>query len=354
MKPKNKITIREIASRAKVSPATVSRVLRKDPIVSTRKIDLVNKVIEQYSYRPNPVAKSLASGSFPAVHAIMSDMRNPFYSEMARGIEDIARENGYTVVFGNTDDCLDREIEYLSVAKSHQFAGVILMSALGGPREMEALRELTCPVILLNRMVPGFDGDSVIINNEGGGYKATKYLIDLGHKEICCLVGVRYSSASTDRLNGFLRALKEAGINCSSGAVKYGDLRFESGEEFGKQLIQNGLNCTAVFAGNDLMAAGIISILIQNNYRVPEDVSIIGFDDIIFSKMPGIGLTTVRQPQIEMGRSAAKLLLERIKGESSSIKSIMFEPEIIVRKTCAGPREKKNDLIQQTSGNLRE
>ena len=333
-----KATIKDIAEMAGVSRATVSRVLSNPSVVSRPRQEAVRRAIKDLSYRPNPIARGLSTGRLPCLHVLISDIRNPFYAEMARGVEDVARNNGYAVVFGNTDDCPERELQYLAHTNELRFAGVIMMSAVGKVDLKKALRELNRPVVLANRLVPGMEADAVILNNERGAYHATKYLIGLGHRKICHLAGLRYSSASAERQRGFVRAIKEAGLDIPQGSVFSGDLRVDSGEALGRRLVKEGLKCTAIFAANDLMAIGLISAFEGEGIEVPEDVSVVGFDDIDYARLPRVQLTTVKQPSYEMGRAALQMLLERIRGESSAFRTIRFEPELVERGTCSVPR----------------
>lgn len=333
-----KPTIKDIAELAGVSRATVSRVLSNPSSVSPTRQEAVHRAIKDLSYRPSPIARSLTTGTVPCVHVLISDIRNPFYAEMARGVEDVARNNGYAIVFGNTDDCSQRELQYLTNTKDLLFAGVIMMSAVGGVDLKKALTELNRPVVLVNRLVPGLEADAVILNNERGAYDATRYLIDLGHKGICHLAGLKHSSASAERHRGFIKAMKDAGLDVPQGAILPGDLRLATGESAGRRLIMEGLKYTAVFAANDQMAIGLISAFESEGVRVPEDVSVIGFDDIAYAKLARVQLTTVRQPSYEMSRAAMKMLLEQLRGESSAFRTMRFEPELVVRSTCGAPK----------------
>ena len=336
-KPK-KTTIKDIAEMAGVSRATVSRVLSNPSVVSQPRQEAVHRAIKDLSYRPSPIARGLTTGRVPCLHVLISDIRNPFYAEMARGVEDAARNNDYAVVFGNTDDSPERELQYLAHTNELRFAGVIMMSAVGKVDLKKALCELNRPVVLANRLVPGMEADAVVLNNEHGAYHATRYLIDLGHRRICHLAGLRYSSASAERKRGFVRAVEEAALDIPQGSVFSGDLRVESGETMGRRLVKEGLKCTAIFAANDLMAIGLISAFESEGIRVPEDVSVIGFDDIAYAGLPRVQLTTIKQPSYEMGRAALNMLLERVRGESSAFRMMRFEPELVERGTCSVPR----------------
>lgn len=334
----NRATIKDIALRAGVSRSTVSRVLAGSPHVRAEKRTAVNRAIEEMNYRPSPVARSLATGFSPTIQVIVSDVRNPVYAEMLRGVEDIARVSEYTVVVGNSDDSYERELEYLHVAKENNVSGIIMISAVGGRKVVEVLSDLARPVVLVNRLIPNYKTDAVVVDNERGAYRATKYLLDLGHRKIFHLAGFKKSSASYGRLQGFLKAMRETGLEVSSDSVVHGDLRIDSGESIGRQLVDEGLKYTAVFAANDQMAIGLMAAFASRDVRVPEDISLIGFDDMAYSGLPHIWLTTMRQPQYEMGKTAARMLLERVKGETSEFRTAVFECELIERKTCTAPK----------------
>lgn len=336
-KPK-RATVKDVADRAGVSRSTVSRVLSCPTLAKPITRAKVRRAIKELSYQPCPIARGLATGTVPFVHVLVSDIRNPFYADLARGVEDVAREHGYAIVFANTDDSPKRELEYLEYTNKLRFAGLIIMSAMGRVELKKAIIKLNRPVVLVNRKVPGLSTDTVILNNEYGGYLATKYLIDLGHKKICHLAGIQKSSASAERYQGFVKAMKDEGLDIRQGAVLQGDLRLGSGEAVGHRLIKEGLKYTAVFSANDQMAIGLISAFEREGIRVPEDVSVIGFDDIAYARLPRIQLTTVRQPSYEMSRAAMNMLLEQLRQQSSVSRTMRFEPELVVRSTCGPPK----------------
>jgi LacI family transcriptional regulator len=268
----------------------------------------------------------------------MADIRNPVYAEMARGIQDTAQSYGFMADFGNTDDIPEREVGYVEAARGQRFAGIILISTSGGKELKKALLHLTCPVVLMNRLVKGFPCDTVLLDNESGGAMAAQHLLALGHRKIFHLAGLRRSSASMGRMEGFRRALKSAGVELPADAVEYGNYRVEFGEALGNRLVEAGLPYTAVFAANDLMAIGLLVAFTNRGVRVPDDISVIGFDDMAFAKLSGGGLTTIRQPQYEMGAAAAKMLFERIEDRGRPFRGTVFAPALIERKSCGPPR----------------
>lgn len=328
-------TIKDIAVRAGVSRSTVSRVLSGHSKVSPDKQAVVLKVVKDMSYRPSPIARSLATGYSSTIHVIVADIRNPVYSQVIRGAEDKAREKGITVVVGNTDDIEEREIEYLRIAKEHKVMGIILVSTMAGKQLKQTLQTVERPLVLVNRTIPGFVADTVTVDNELGAYQATRHLIDLGHKRIFHLAGIELSSASQGRLRGFLRAMSEAGLSVPKEAIVHGDLRLESGEAIGNRLIQEGLKYTAVFAANDLMAIGLMAAFLENNLKIPEDISIIGFDDMDLSRLRPIQLSTVSQPQYEMGKTAVRFLCDRIEEPETEYRNMVFNTRLVLRKTCS-------------------
>jgi LacI family transcriptional regulator, galactose operon repressor len=337
-----KPTITDIAENAGVSRSTVSRVLSNPSMVSPAKKELVDRAIKDLSYRPSPIARGLVTGSFPAIHVLISDIRNPLYAETIRGVEDAARGSGYAVVFGNTDESVDREIQYLNHAREHRFAGTILMSAVGRIELKNALTELNRPFVLVYRALPGLQADTVLLNNELGAFQATQYLIELGHTRICHLAGPKFSSASQERLHGFVKAMRSSGLEMPEGSIRQGDLRLETGERIGRRMIKEGLGHTAIFAANDLTAIGLISAFENEGLHVPDDISVIGFDDIIYSRLGRLQLSTVRQPSYDMGRAAMNMLLEQFRNESSAFRTLRFEPELVERTTCGPPKSLPN------------
>lgn len=328
-----KLTIKEIAQLAGVSRATVSRVMTNHPNVHEKTRAAVLKVIQEHGYRPNAVAQSLASGRMKTIELILSDIRNPFYSEMARGVEDVARAFNYRVILANTDDQTDRIIESLESSRDYQVAGVILTSAFENPRIRQALMSVSSPVVLMMRFLKDMNYDAVIFDDELGGYLATKHLIDLGHRRVGHLAGPAASSASRGRTVGYKKAMAENGLSIDESWILAGDLKYEAGVRYANFLKENGWPVTAVFAGNDMMAIGLLDALYREGLRVPEDISIVGYDDISLAGLRGVGLTTIRVPQYEIGRAAAEILLNKITGTSQGYRKVVFQPELVVRQT---------------------
>lgn len=328
-------TIRDVAALAGVSVATVSRVLGDSPRVRDETRQRVLEAIERLHFRPSVVARGLANGRLQALHLIIADIRNPFYAEVARGVEDTVFENGFTLVVSNTDDEAEREQLYLEATTQYGFAGVILMSALETDELVAVVQGLNCPIVLLNRYLRGCDTDAVLVDNYRGGYLATEHLIRLGHRRIGHLSGPLRSSASRERLRGFQQAMEDYGLRVDPSWLEEGNLRLESGVRYALSCLQGQRDVTAVFAANDMMAIGLIDTLVRHGWGVPERLSVIGFDDIAFSGLKGISLTTVRQPQYEMGVTAAELLIDRIRVGVRETNRVVFTPTLVERGTTA-------------------
>lgn len=333
----DKITIADIARKAGVSRSTVSRVITNNPNVSTDTREKIQSIIDSYKYKPNSLARGLAVGKINVIALIIGDIRNPFYSEMVWMIENILTENGYMVVLCDSGYTIEKEISYLQTVKQLGFSGVILASALESSELTSILKTMDCPVLLINRYIKSFECDSVILDNFQGGYTATRHLIELGHTKIGMLAGPVKSTSSLERLEGYKQALQNFQIEYRENFVVNGNLTIEDGYKYGVNLIKSiGDKPTAVFAGNDLMAIGIIQAYNEYGLNIPEELSIVGFDDISYSSINKIGLTTIRQPLQEMAHMVAKRILKKIQDGDSEDRKFIFTPQLIVRKTTKG------------------
>lgn len=327
------LTIYEIAKLAGVSRSTVSRVITGNENVKASTREHVERVVAEFGYRPNSIARGLVKGSLDLVGLMVGDIRNPFYSEIARGVQDVAGEFGYLVVLYDTDYLLKRERLFLEAAQQHGFSGLILLSALDEKTLMPLLADFKGPIVLLNRYIQSFITDVVLVDNFLGGYIAGQYLTELGHKNIGYLAGPQRSTASRERGEGFLKAIHDAGAQLESDLVIYGDLRMSTGYEYGKRWIKKKRTSTAVFAANDLMALGIMKAFIEFGIIIPNDVSIMGYDDLSVSELAAVPLTTVRQPQYEMGVAAMSRLVQRMKGNVGAVERKVYKPELVVRNS---------------------
>ncbi|BCV21401.1 LacI family DNA-binding transcriptional regulator [Moorella sp. Hama-1] len=326
-----RITIKDIARKSGVSSSTVSRVLTNHPSVDPKTREEVQKVIDRLGYRPSHIARGLVKGKIDIVALIIGDIRNPFYAELTRTIKEFLNKEGYMVVVCDSDYDPDKEEAYIRTADVYGFAGIIMITAMETETLLKQLKTINCPVVLLNRYLPSIETDFISVDNYTGGYLAGKHLLDLGHRNIAILAGHKNSSATYDRLNGFLDVFKQYNVNIDKERIVYGNLQWDSGYNFGKLLLNQYKDATAVFCGNDLMAIGLIEALNEYGKRVPEDFSIVGYDNNNIA--PIVKLTTIHQPHLELGQAAAEVLLERMRGYKGAYKRIIFNPKLIVRKS---------------------
>jgi LacI family transcriptional regulator len=334
-KKREGLTINEIARLAGVSRSTVSRVLTGHPNVKPKTRKLVEEIIRESNYRPNPIAQGLVRGNLNMIGLLVGDIRNPFYAEITRGVEDVAHKAGYMVVFFSSEYDIERELFYLQGAQQFGFSGLILMSILDGQELVPVLKNIKCPIVMLNRYIRSFETDVVVVDNFQGGYLATKHLIELGHIHIAHLSGPSLSTASQERIAGFKQALKDYGIKHHERDIVQGDLTMESGRQFAQKWLSQSKRPTGVFVANDLMALGVMDVFLRQGIKIPDDVSIVGFDDLPYAQVKPVNLTTVRQPHYQMGATAMSFLIQRIRGEATFAQRMTFMPELVVRSSTA-------------------
>jgi LacI family transcriptional regulator len=328
------VTIRDVASKAEVSIATVSRVVNGNRPVHPDIRDRVLKAIEELDYRPNYLARGLRQHNTSMIGLIIPDNSNPFYAELARAIEDAGFAAGYSVILCNSDLSEEKQQAYFDVLLSHKVDGVILINMLLPPlNSIERIRTENIPMVVTNVDPLEPKMDQVIVDDRGG-YLAGQYLLRLNHRHIGCITYSQPLSFINSRIVGFRQALAEAGIELTTEDFAIGNGRYESGYKVMQELIQRRPNLTAVFVFNDLMALGAIGALHAMGMRVPEDVSIIGYDNIAFAADFEPALTTIAQPIAAIGQGCITLLLERIQQPDKQPAHITLPVELIERSSC--------------------
>jgi LacI family transcriptional regulator len=326
-------TILDVALKAKVSIATVSRVVNNsshkvNPI--TRK--KVLKAISELDYRPNALAKGLLMKKTMTIGIIIPDISNPYYAEIVRGIQDMADQFGYAIILLNTDRNQDRIIKHIYFLREKSADGIIFSGGvIHGEEVLSSLKELRERVVVIGRHKADFP--AVMIDNMGGATKATQHLIGLNHKRIGFLGGPDKSSSSRDRLSGYKNALIQSGCVIDKNLIKKGDLTPKSGYLLAKELIQKE-QFTAIFAANDQMGFGAIRAAKESGSRVPNDLSVVGFDNIPFSSYFDPSLTTVEIPMYHIGAAAMEMLVNRI-SEQNAEKLRWFDTRLLIRDSTA-------------------
>jgi LacI family transcriptional regulator len=292
--------------------------------------------IAELQYRPNAVAQSLRRKQTRTIGLIVPDNSNPFFAEVAKGVEDAGYEAGVSVILCNSDSSFDRELRYMEVLQDKQVDGVIFMATTAQADHVRGLTAAGVPLVTFYRLLPQLDVDTVVVDNLGGGRLATSHLIELGHETIACVAPASTASPSSLRVKGFRQAMAEAGLQVDEALIYHGDNRFSGGKEAAERLLESGRPFTAIFAGNDVMAIGVMRTLQAHGRRVPDDISVVGFDGISLGAYVTPALTSVVQPRYEAGQIAFKLLLERMHdGYAGPQRAINLATKLEVRDSTA-------------------
>lgn len=330
-------TIYDVARQAEVSAATVSRVLNGNQSVDPAMTARVLAAVRELGYRPNAVARNLRRSRTTLWAVIISDIGNPFFTAMVRGIEDVAQQAGYSVVLCNTDEDPAKENTYVTAALSQQMAGVIISSS-GSAKAARNLIESATPVVAIDRELARGVVDTVMVDNEGGAQAATTHLIEAGYRRVACITGPEGVSTADRRLLGYTRALDGPAI------VRRADFREQGGFDAMASLLDNELLADegpdAVFVANNLMAVGALRCLAQRGVAVPDELGVVGFDDIPWADLIRPSLTTVAQPTYELGRVAARLLADRIQSPSGKPSTIILPAALHVRQSSSRKAER--------------
>lgn len=333
-------TIKDVAASAGVSIATVSHVINGTRYVSDELKDRVQKAMEELGYRPNTLARSLRSGQSRTIGMVVPDASNLFFAEIGRALEDVGFENGYSVIVCNSDNNLDKQSSYIDTLIAKQVDGVIFISAGDAEEYLGSLSQAGIPVVVADRDVTMGVADVVLLNNELGGYLATRHLIDLGHRKIACISGPNYLTPSADRIDGFYAACEESGIEPNPDWIVIGDFQAQSGDICMTKLLTMPDKPTAVFVFNDMMAIGAMNAIHRSGLRIPHDISIVGFDNIALASSVYPALTTISQPTQEIARTICEILFERIqnRGVQAKRERVVIDPELIIRSTTQAVR----------------
>jgi LacI family repressor for deo operon, udp, cdd, tsx, nupC, and nupG len=332
------IGIKDIAKLAGVSPATVSRVLNSPELISAKTLVRVQKVIDEHGYIPNRLGTSLRTKKSGNIVAIIPHITKPVNAGIIKAIEQEAQKFGYSVLLGDTQGLRDRELHYGSLVRHGQADGILLFGShlpfVLNPN-MDLEKQLP-PLVNANEMVPNANINKIFIDNEAAAMEAMQHLFDLGHKRIAAIAGPVDIPSSNERLVGYRKALQKQGIQLDESLIVEGDYTLHSGVDIAKQILTLKQRPTAIFAFSDDMAIGIMQVFHQNGLVVPDDISVMGFDDINYAEFVRPTLTTVHQPLEEIGQACANLLIRNIKSPDLPPEKIQLNYTLRVREST-GP-----------------
>jgi len=349
-----KVSIKDVAQKAGVSTATVSHVINGTRFVREETRQRVLEVIEALNYQPSAIARSLATNATQTIGLVISDITNPFFTAVARGVEDEINQHGYHTIFCNTDEDPAREDEYLRLLSARQIDGLIIAPTGLQSERLLRIAEADTPIVLIDRETPGIEAPLVGVDNGEGAYRATRYLIELGHRRIAVLTGLETISTLKLRVEGYKRALQESDIPVDERLIIRADPRFHSNHPYlpnialrsltnnqmtpsAYQALQQLLNLperpSAIFVTNNQMTLGTLHALRERNLCCPDDISIISFDDHDWAPLFSPPLTAVRQPTYQLGQTAARLLMDLINHRTFKLPAPL-PVELVIRESC--------------------
>lgn len=329
-------TIKDVASRAGVAPITVSRVINGNGYVTEDKRLRVEAAILELNYIPNALGPSLRSKRTGTLAVVLSDITNPFWTTVARGIEDSANQNGYHLIIGNSDESLEKQNDYLTFLMKKQVDGFLVVPASFS--RLDLLEKRQIPFVVLDRWIPGKSVDTVRCDSVGGAYQLTQHLLELGHRRIGVITGRQDHSTALDRVVGARQAVDEAGLREDTLQVCWGEFVQACGYDYTEQLLQFDPRPSAIFATNNFIAIGVMRRLLEYGLNVPGDMSVVAFDDLPPAITIDPFFTVAAQPAYEMGWQATQLLIARLSGNiPTKPDEIILPVEMIVRKSSGAP-----------------
>jgi len=330
------VSLTDVAKLADVSIATVSRAISHPDKLAPETLALVKRAMAEMGYKPNRVARRLRqkSGRRHLLGLIIPDIQNPFFAEIARGVEDVAYANEFAVMLCNSDEDLKKEAFYLDVMQSESVDGIILPPINDQDPAIIRLAAAGMPIVSVDRSLVNASIDKVEVDNRQGAYEAVDHLIKLGHRRVAMIVGRQNVSTSRERRAGYEAALKAHQLPLQEALIRIGDNKQASGHALAQELLALSPRPTALFVSNNLMTVGAMEAIHKCGLRIPQDVAIIGFDDLPWAEALDPPLTVVRQPAYDVGRAAAELLLKRLSDPDAPAAWLRLRPKLILRSSC--------------------
>ena len=325
--------INDVAKRAGVSIATVSRVLNGSARVNSDIKKRVEDAMEALAYQPHPAARSLRTNRSRIIGLLISDIQNPFFMGLIRGVEDEAQRHEYSLILCNSSESPQREQQYLEVLYTERVAGAIIVPTREqlGEETLGRFQERGIPLVAVDRRVKDKNVDAILVDNVRGAREAVSHLIANGYRRIAAITGPMNITTGHDRLEGYRQALQAAGLPIDPTIERCGTFKVESGEALAEELLELEPAIDALFVGNNLMTLGALKSIHALGLRVPEDVALVGYDDIQWAQIGSVSLTTVMQPVYELGSTAALRLFQRLQNPAQSRQEIILTPTLRVR-----------------------
>lgn len=339
------VNMQHIAKVAGVSIGTVSHVINGKVAVSDSLRKRVLEAIRLLEYQPSQMARGLRRNTTDMIGMIIPDITNPFFPAVVRGAEDVAYTGSFRLLLCNSDNNASKEAAYFNELRTFRPAGVIVIPS-AGTTLLTQLRADDPPLVFVDRCPTGWEGDAVITANENGAVQATQYLIEMGHRRLAMISGPSEFSNVRERMEGFRRTIREANIMLPMEYLQEGEFTHRSGFLSMKKLLEMSPRPTAVFVANDLMAAGALQAIREAGLSCPQDISLFGFDDLEFSSLTDPPLNTVHQPGYQMGSTAAKMLLERIRDTARSHQRIVLETRLEIRGSVKRLRQRVGQEVK--------
>lgn len=329
--------MKQIARMANVSLGTVSHVLNDSARVREPLRRRVLEAVEALGYQPSQLARGLRRDKTEMIGMIIPDVTNPFFTAVVRGAEDVAFSRGYRLILCNTDNDHTKELAHLNALRTYLPAGLLVIPSTFSDiaAQTASYRKAGTAVVCVDRLPRHWDGDSVTVANEDGAYHATRFLIQMKHRQIAMITGPLHLTNAQERLNGFRRATHEAKIPISPDYIQEATFDKQGGYLKSMTLLRMLPRPTAFFAGNDMIALGILIALREMGLRCPEDISVIGFDNLDFAETTSPSLSSVHQSGYQLGATAARIVLDRVSGDDSPAKHCVLQTELKVRESVA-------------------
>ena len=329
-------TILDVAREAKVSAATVSRVFNGSPLVTEKTSKAVLDVADKMNFNPSRVARRLrvSSQASGIIGVIITDIKNPFFSEVVRGVEDFAFDRKHGIITCNSDEDAEKEKFYINTLISEQVSGLVIAPTRHNLDLLQSLTEKGYSIVLVDRTGGRTCFDSVMVNNIDAARTAVRHLIELGHTRIGFIGGIPGISTTEERYEGYLKAHQEANIPVDKSLVTYGNSRQDGGINQAQQMLRLSKPPKAIFVTNNLMTLGCLQELHERGVKIPDEMAVVGFDDMPWSVALNPPLTAVKQPGYAIGKRAAELLFKRIQNPSRAPNHLVLNADIVIRMSC--------------------